>query len=379
MSFALPTHAPATRSRAAAQRPAASPHALLGRAHAEAASPLPAALQQRLQRRLGHDFGHVRIHAGPRSADAAAAMGARAYTLGRDVHLGRAAAGLGPAAREQLLAHEAIHTVQQGSAAVAPRGTLEVGQHGDAAEREARALAAHGGPARIRQAVSPRVQCDLTDEHDLIDGKFKMGLKKEEHAGAKSGLKGTIKFTADSKAPDAASIRLLQIVRVQDLDAGKDWEWTGTEADRNKVKTTEDTKAGVQPGFFVDHSAAAANPRAAKADKAVSAYYRDYWPNATNSQDGSKAGATVTQASLWDFPGANRKVKFTFETVAMGVDKSYPYGAVHWGFTLTDPAKGTVANEFSRATDFPSATVGAAKKAFDVFYKNPGTPDAPTT
>ncbi|WP_326538123.1 eCIS core domain-containing protein [Pseudorhodoferax sp.] len=379
MSAPLRIQGPAPRSHAAAQQPAWSPRALLGRARAETASPLPAALQQRLQSRLGHDFGHVRIHAGPRSAAAADAMGARAYTLGCDVHLGRAAAGLDPAARERLLAHEAIHTVQQGAAAVAPSGVLGFGQPGDAAEREAQALAVHGGPARIRQSVSPRVQCDLTDGHELIDGKFKMGLKKEEHAGAKSGLKGTIKFTADAKAPDAASIRLLQIVRVEDLDAGKDWEWTGAEADRNKVRTTEDSKAGVQPGFFVDHSAAAANPRTAKADKAVSPYYRDYWPNATNSQDGSKAGATVTEASLWDYPGANRKMKFTFETVAMGVDKSYTYGVVHWGFTLTDPAKGTVADEFSKARNLPSANVGAAKKAFDVFYKNPGTPDAPTT
>jgi hypothetical protein len=306
-------------------------------------------------------------------------MGARAYTLGRDVHLGRAAAALGAAEHERLLAHEAIHTVQQGGARVMPAAGQGFGQPGDAAEREAQSLAAQSGPARIRHSVSPRVQCDLMDEHKLVDGKFKMGLTTESHAGAKSGMSGTIKFTAGAKAPDATSIRLLQIVRVEDVDAGKDYGWTGAEADRDKVKTTEDKKAGVQPGFFVDHSAAIANPRTAKADKAVSPYYRDYWPNATSSQDGSKVGATVKEASLWDYPGANAKMKFTFETVAMGVDKSYPYGAAHWGFTLTDPAKGTVANEHSKAEDYPSATFGAAKKAFDVFYKNPGTPDAPTT
>lgn len=381
MSTAVRTYRTASRggSNPAALQPASSPRALLSQAHAESANHLPAALQHRLQSQLGHDFGHVRVHAGPRSADAADAMGARAYTLGRDVHLGRAAAGLGAAERDSLLAHEAIHTVQQGGTGVAPTGALGVGQPGDAAEREAQSLAAHGGPARIRHAVSPRVQCDLMDEHKLVDGKFKMGLKTEQHAGAKSGMKGTIKFTPDAKAPDAASIRLLQIVRVEDVDAGKDLEWTGAEADRNKVRTTEDKTAGVQPGFFVDHSAAAANPRTAKADKAVSAYYRDYWPNATHSQDGSKAGTTVNAASLWDYPGSTGKMKFTFETVAMGADKSYAYGAVHWGFTLTDPANGTVASEFSNAMNFPSANVGAAQKAFDVFYKNPGTPGAPTT
>ena len=376
MSTAVRIHGPAPRGGSS---PAVARRALLGRAHAESAGLLPAALQHRLRSQLGHDFGHVRVHAGPRSADAADAMGARAYTLGRDVHLGRAATNLGAAERDRLLAHEAIHTVQQGGARIAPTGALGFGQPDDAAEREAQSLAAHGGPASIRQSVSPRVQCDLMDEHKLVDGKFKMGLKAEQHAGAKSGMKGTIEFTPDAKAPDATSIRLLQIVRVEDLDAGKDLQWTGAEADRNKVQTSEDKKAGVQAGFFVDHSAGAANPRTAKADKAVSAYYRDYWPNATHSQDGSKAGTTVQAASLWDYPGSTGKMKFTFETVAMGVDKSYPYGAVQWGFTLTDPAHGTVANEFSKAMNFPSANVGAAKRAFDVFYKNPGTPDAPTT
>ncbi|HVR51579.1 MAG TPA: DUF4157 domain-containing protein, partial [Pseudorhodoferax sp.] len=342
--------------------------------------------QQRLHSRLGHDFGQVRVHAGPHSASAAAAMGARAYTLGQDVHLGHGAASMGSAERERLLAHEAIHTVQQGAAPVTPGAGVRLGQAGDAAETEAHALAALGAPAagrappaRIRQQVAPQLQRDLTAEHKLVDGAFKMGLKTESHAGASSGMSGTIKFTPGAKAPDATRIRMLQIVRVEDVDAGKDYEFPGTEADRNKVRTTEDKAAGVQPGFFVDHFAAVANPRTAKADKAVSPYYRDYAPNATKSQDGSKLGSTVQEASLWDYPSANAKMKFTFETVAMGADKAYPYGAVQWGFTLTDPAKGTVANEFSKATDFPSATVGAAKKAFDVFYKNPGTANAPTT
>jgi hypothetical protein len=209
------------------------------------------------------------------------------------------------------------------------------------------------------------------------DGTFTLDLKTQSNPGATSGMKGTIKFLPSATSYDSASIRLLQIVRLEDLTTGKEYVWTGGEADRNKAQTTEDKANSVQPGFFVDHSAAAASPRAAKGDAAVSPYYRDYWPNAANSQDGSKQGKTIKEASLWDYPGWSEKCRFTFETAAKSPTHGYVYASLHWGFTISDGALGKVENEHAKAERAPSKTFGAAVKAFDEFYKNPGASTAP--
>ena len=50
--------------------------------------PLPEAVRAFFEPRLGHDFGSVRIHTDRRAADSAAALDARAYTVGRDVVFG---------------------------------------------------------------------------------------------------------------------------------------------------------------------------------------------------------------------------------------------------------------------------------------------------
>ncbi|WP_341649525.1 DUF4157 domain-containing protein [Thauera humireducens] len=137
---------------------APSPAPLLERAASESAESMPHALQHRMQARFGHDFGHVRIHAGPASAAAAEALGARAYTLGRDVYLGREVPAPPSDERQQLLAHEAIHTVQQGAGEVRPSAALGVSRPDDAAEREAHALAAHlGHPPSPSLALRDRV------------------------------------------------------------------------------------------------------------------------------------------------------------------------------------------------------------------------------
>ncbi len=322
---------------------------------------------------------------------AADQLGARAYTLGRDIHLGSEAIGLTLRERQHLLAHEAIHTVQQGGRAVTPGEHLAISRPNDPAEHEAHALAdlVERAPSpslamrdqllrRVQRNVAPHVQRDLKKEYKSTDGTFKTDLKTESHPGAKCGMSGTIKFTAADTAPDSKNIRLLQIVRLEDLGTGKDYVWTGAEADRNKVQTTADKSTGVEAGFFVDHSAAAASPRTAKADPAVSPYYRDYWPNASSSQDGSKAGKTVNEASLWDYPGWSNKCRFSFETAAKAVDTGYIYATLTWGFTISDPAKGTVTAEHASANYVQSSTFNAAVKAFDEFYKNPGASTAPT-
>jgi hypothetical protein len=63
--------------------------------------------------RFGFDFSRVRIHADERTAQAAAGIGAQAFTAGEHVAFGRVPFALHSAAGSRLLAHELAHVVQQ--------------------------------------------------------------------------------------------------------------------------------------------------------------------------------------------------------------------------------------------------------------------------
>jgi hypothetical protein len=96
---------------------------------------------------------------------------------------------------------------------------------------------------------------------------------------------------------------------------------------------------GIAPGYFVDHSAAAATPRTKKSDPPISPYYRAYWPNPMQTHDGNKKGTSITSASLGDSPTSGGKRRFSFETLAKATDTGYHYAALTWGFTISNPAR----------------------------------------
>jgi hypothetical protein len=355
-------------------------------------------VREQLNRAFPHDFALVRVHTGEASRAAAASIGARAYTLGGDIHLGAEAAGLSGPERTALLLHEATHSAQQGMRQVRPAVGLPISHPADAAEREAEVIGktvtapsraeqrspslavrdrmrATSSLAQIAASVPPHIQRDLTGKKAVQDGTFDLNLKTESHPGASSGMSGTIEFTPDKAAPDSNLIKLLQVVRLEDLTSGKDYVWTGGEARRSAMQTT--AAKGIQPGYFVDHSAAAATPRSKKTDAPVSPYYRSYWPNATVSQDGKKKGASITSASLWDNPNWGMQGRFSFETAAKATDTGYHYATLTWGFTVSDPAKGVVDKEYADAHRAPSMTFHAAVAEFNKAYKNPGSATAP--
>jgi hypothetical protein len=62
----------------------------------------------------GVDFGRVRLHSGPESHDLNQRLGARAFTVGSDIHFGARAPDTSSAEGQRLLAHELTHTLQQG-------------------------------------------------------------------------------------------------------------------------------------------------------------------------------------------------------------------------------------------------------------------------
>ena len=143
-------------SRASPGRSALDP-ASVREVVADSGAPLPPSVRANAEHRFGHSFGAVRIHTDSGAAESAAAIQARAYTVGS--HIAFAVGEYRPetGAGRQLLAHELTHVVQQTGAAPSsaqPPSSLRAGpatetscgrivlsDPGDAFENEANSIA----------------------------------------------------------------------------------------------------------------------------------------------------------------------------------------------------------------------------------------------
>lgn len=362
--------------RTTAQREAAP---LFRAASRDPGRSLEPSVRRSLEMRTGHDFGRVRVHHDEASADAAGALDANAVTIGRDIFLGKSAARMSPRERTRLLTHEAVHTLQQRNATVHTFDALPISKPSDAGEREAATIAAAPfHQARVSAlASSPMMQCDLTGAHPVDDGEFRIDMVTRSHPGAKSGMSGTIAFTPNATAPDSPNIRLYQAIRYQQL-SGAVQRWTGVERGRQNFRTAANPdRPNYEAGWGMDVRVSQATPRTSAADPAVSPFYRDWWPNALDSQNGSKDGTNIQEASLWDFPGSwGRNVIYTFETVAQA-QNGYVYGSLYWGFTLRDHEQGTIDTEHAVGRNVTRETTNDAMRLFNEHYRNPGATTAP--
>lgn len=79
---------------------------------------LPGPARAFFEPRFGHDFSRVRIHTGAEAAESARAIGAQAYTIGRDIVFGDGHYSAESSSGRRLLAHELTHTLQQGTGVV---------------------------------------------------------------------------------------------------------------------------------------------------------------------------------------------------------------------------------------------------------------------
>jgi hypothetical protein len=84
--------------------------------------PLEAATRSSMEKRFGHDFGDVRVHADAQSAASAGGLDALAYSMGSHIFFGAGQYAPRTRSGERLLAHELAHVVQQDNAAAAPPG-----------------------------------------------------------------------------------------------------------------------------------------------------------------------------------------------------------------------------------------------------------------
>jgi hypothetical protein len=125
--------------------------------------PLDVATRAGMESRFRHDFSQVRVHADGRSAHSAAAIGAHAYTLGQQVVFASGQYRPDTIPGTRLLAHELVHTIQQGRLATVPE-RLELSDPSDPAEQTARALSADLPSRDACSSLSPTVGPHLARE-----------------------------------------------------------------------------------------------------------------------------------------------------------------------------------------------------------------------
>src|SRR5262245_3155098 len=99
--------------------------------------PLDSDTRAFMESRFGHDFSRVRVHADSRASDAARAVNATAYTVGRDLVFQAGRYRPETEVGKRLLAHELTHVVQQSRSPAQTTTLAEMSQPGDAAEQEA--------------------------------------------------------------------------------------------------------------------------------------------------------------------------------------------------------------------------------------------------
>lgn len=116
---------------------AAGAESAVAAAASSSGEPLRADLRDRFEGSLGADLSAVRVHTGESSSVANQAVGARAFTVGNDIHFGAGQYQPDDPFGMHLLAHEVAHTVQQSGGPARRQHKLEVSSPHDALEHEA--------------------------------------------------------------------------------------------------------------------------------------------------------------------------------------------------------------------------------------------------
>jgi len=129
-----------------------------------------------LEPRFGRSFEGVRIHDDAQASQSAAAVGARAYTVGRHVVFGSSEYRPSEPAGMRLLAHELAHVAQQGGAG---SRTTAANRSSDGVDAPAAAPALTPAVRRLqRYHHSNCVQSDLTNVIWPADGMAKQMVDK---------------------------------------------------------------------------------------------------------------------------------------------------------------------------------------------------------
>jgi uncharacterized protein DUF4157/protein-glutamine gamma-glutamyltransferase-like protein len=160
-----------------------------------AGQPLDADTRAFMEPRFGFDFSRVRIHADGQAAEAARAVHARAFTLGRDVVFATGRHAPATVAGRQLLAHELTHVVQQqaGFAGAASRASglqmksateeLPVREQGATQQAQTSNLTQSGDPKL--DELKDKIRAELSKKKDFTEDVIAAMMQIEEEMAAK--------------------------------------------------------------------------------------------------------------------------------------------------------------------------------------------------
>lgn len=175
-------------------------------------------------------------------------------------------------------------------------------------------------------------------------------------------LRGYIEYRPDAdQGRSCPHIRFIQIAKVQ-RNEGFDYNWQGFEKHRNLLRTSSNMGPGIEDGYFVEHKASTCKPGVS-----CSPYFRDYWANATESEDGYRLSGRSAPASLVDYPfGWEIMEQISLESCARCVESGEFLGCVDWGARWPGLGERSISPiHIERA---PSRTFLAALRKFQEFY-----------
>lgn len=380
--------APADQRCAACERAAAHAPAHVARrvdARRGLGAPLAPDLRAPFESHFAHDFSAVRVHADAESAALSHALGARAFTVGRDVFFGAGRFAPGTPAGRRLLAHELAHTVQQRGAAehalvqrdtdaeaegkIGVKAAIDAGKMAAVAGVDGATFKATAcqGPNRglaeeiaqdasrmqppkqaaqtredVRSRAAAALACDVAFKFTrAFKGDYTVtGKTKEER-----GVYVSIQMDYGSKTcGNCDKVRPVQAIRNVTL--------SGTGASR-KIETAEpDTAVRKTRSGWSDPKAPSRGWRIDQTTSATSPFYVDA---AIYGSEGSSSASAV----LRDAPGdwtSDRKMGKDFLTCAICENAGKPrtaLGCVRWGYVID----GTGAVSFNPAK--PEPTCGA--------------------
>ena len=294
--------------------------------------PLPSEARLEMENKFGEDFSRVRIHTDSKAQEMSQALGANAFTSGKDIYFGRNKFTPGQLEGDRLLAHELAHVVQQGGQA------------------------------------SGHVQFDLMQSLPTALGGFE--IEMETRSTPRVGMEGHIRFLPDPSGPYSARIGLIQVANVTDVGgstttpgAPLDWRNDGVGAEAGRMDLMTTGTANAPQGWFVDTR----TDLLARGSSAEPYYLEPYGESVGHNEHGWLRSPTdVKNASIYDYPSTpHPDIDYDFETVAKAGDTQTIYGSLDWGFQIRS---GAVQSEYAEAYDAESATFNEALERFRGYY-----------
>jgi hypothetical protein len=323
--------------------------------------PLPSDVRSYFEPRFGHDFGKVRVHSGGTAAETARSVGAQAYTIGGDIVFGAGHYAPQSDTGRRLLAHELVHTIQQGASGPTASGGASHGRAGASGVHRAVKHGIQRAPERRIQRVTdasfesgsglgPAITAGTMTTDPAIHGqtvtatncfgrdgcnirfRFAKAYRGDYNYAAAGGravrgvyIKLSVTYDAGACGP-CNQVRLIQVVRSITQTGGNMVTADPQDATRQARSGWNDPNAASR-GWRVDRLTSATVP---------------YFTSGSSGQ----AGSATTPALLYDAPGdwaTDTNKGLEFETCAICTPASGPstsLACVRWGYYID--SSGTV-------------------------------------